>query len=274
MHESTPDKIVIRDLDLAFGSFVLIRDINARIKRGSIFIVMGGSGCGKTTLFRNMVGLLTPSRGDVLYDGRSFVHAEEDERQSILRRCGILFQSGALWSSMTLGENISLPLVEFTEYPPNEIQSLVSLKLALVGLSGFENYYPSQISGGMRKRAALARAMALDPEVLFFDEPSAGLDPVTAKRLDELIVQLRDSLGATIIMVTHELNTILSIGDDSVFLDPKTKSVRAHGNPRELLKSSTDPVVLEFLTRGQSEAQSNESTETSTASIPQKEPSS
>ena len=197
-----------------------------------------------------MIGMISPAKGDVFYDGRSFWSADEDTRQAMLRKFGVLFQSGALWSSMTLAENVALPLSEYTELPPDEVNNIVRLKLALVGLKGFEDFYPAEISGGMCKRAGLARAMALDPEILFFDEPSAGLDPISSRNLDQLILELRDSLGATIVIVTHELQSIFAIADDSIFLDPATRTMRAHGNPKELLAHSTDPTVREFLTRG------------------------
>src|SRR6266850_2189513 len=244
-------KIEIRDFTMAYGSFVVMRDINAKIRAGEVFVIMGPSGCGKSTLLKHMVGLKEPARGDILYDGKSFWHSSDAERQATLRRFGVLFQSGALWSSMTLEENVSLPLGEFTRLSPKEIAEIVRLKLSLVGLKGFEDYYPSEISGGMRKRAGLARAMALDPEILFFDEPSAGLDPISSRRLDDLILELRDSLGSTIVVVSHELQSILTIADNSIFLDATTRTMRAHGNPSELLKNSTDPVVREFLTRGE-----------------------
>ena len=252
---SEPDcKIEIRDLTMAYGSFVVMRDINAKIKRGEIFIIMGGSGCGKSTLLRHMIGLKQPAKGDVYYDGVGFWESDEEARIEKLRSFGVMFQSGALWSSMTLAENIELVLGEYTEYPPAEIHSIAQLKLALVGLKGFEEYYPAEISGGMCKRAGLARALALDPDILFFDEPSAGLDPISSRNLDNLILQLRDTLGATFVIVTHELASIFTIGDNSVFLDPNTRTMRARGNPREMLKNSTDPAVQEFLTRGESSA--------------------
>lgn len=243
-------KIEIRDLTMAYGSFVVMRDINARIKRGEVFIIMGGSGCGKSTLIQHLIGLRPPASGDILYGGKSFVQASDDERLATVRKIGMLFQSGALWSSLTLAENVSLPLQEYTDLGPRDIDEIMRLKLALVGLKGFEDYYPAEISGGMRKRAGLARAMALDPEMLFFDEPSAGLDPISSRRLDELILQLRDSLGATIVVVTHELASIFAIGDDSIFLDVDTRRVTAQGNPRELRDHSDDPTVREFLNRG------------------------
>jgi phospholipid/cholesterol/gamma-HCH transport system ATP-binding protein len=245
-------KIEIRDLTMAYGSFVVMRDINATIKRGEIFIIMGGSGCGKSTLLRLMVGLKEPAQGDIFYDGVPFWKSNDDERQKRLRSFGVAFQGGALWSSMTLAENVSLPLGEYSDLSPAEITDIAHLKLALVGLKGFEDYYPSEISGGMCKRAGLARALALDPEILFFDEPSAGLDPISSRNLDQLILQLRDSLGATFVVVTHELQSIFAIGDNSVFLDTNTRTMRAEGNPRALLQHSTDPYVREFLTRGES----------------------
>jgi len=243
-------KIEIRDLTMAYGSFVVMRDINARIKRGEIFVIMGGSGCGKSTLLRHMIGLKEPSRGDVFYEGVAFWKAGEEIRQQLLRTFGVLFQGGALWSSMTLAENVGLPLGEYTNLTAPEITDISRLKLALVGLKGFEDYYPAEISGGMCKRAGLARALALDPEVLFFDEPSAGLDPISSRNLDELILQLRDSLGATFVVVSHELASIFTIADNSVFLDADSRTVRAQGNPRQLLKESSDTAVREFLTRG------------------------
>jgi phospholipid/cholesterol/gamma-HCH transport system ATP-binding protein len=242
--------IVVRDMDLAYGSFVLIRDLNFTIRRGDIFIIMGGSGSGKSTLMRQMIGLKRPARGQVLYDGVSFWDASPDQREQLIHGFGVLYQSGALWSSMTLAENIALPLGEYTDLRPAAIREIVALKLALVGLAGFEDYYPSEISGGMRKRAGLARAMALDPEVLFFDEPSAGLDPISSRRLDDLILELRDSLGATVVMVTHELASIFAIGSNSVFVDPDTKSQLATGAPRRLLEECDDPKVQQFLRRG------------------------
>ena len=243
-------KIELRGVSMAYGDYVVLRDINATVRRGEVFIIMGGSGGGKSTLLKAMIGLKAPARGEVLYEGKSFWKAGEQERQAMLRNFGILFQSGALWSSMTLAENVALPLGEHTDLPAAEIAEIARLKLALVGLAGFEEFHPSEISGGMRKRAALARAMALDPEYLFFDEPSAGLDPISSRRLDDLILQLRDSLGATIVVVTHELASIFAIGDRAIFVDAETKTVRAEGNPKELLRASEDPYLREFLTRG------------------------
>jgi phospholipid/cholesterol/gamma-HCH transport system ATP-binding protein len=249
MPEATP-KIAVRSLTMQFGSYVVQRGIDFDVAPGTVFIIMGDSGCGKSTLLRHMVGLLRPAVGDVLYDGESFVHADEDRRSAISRRFGLLFQSGALWSSLTLAENVTLPLAQYTALRPKEIDELVALKLALVGLAGFGEYYPSEISGGMRKRAGLARAMALDPDILFFDEPSAGLDPLSSRRLDELILELRDSLGATVVVVTHELASIFEIGDDSVFLDSQRRTAIARGDPKWLVQHCPENKVRDFLARG------------------------
>jgi phospholipid/cholesterol/gamma-HCH transport system ATP-binding protein len=243
--------IIVRDLTMAYGSFVVQRDLTFTINRGDVFIIMGGSGCGKSTLLRHMIGLKPPAKGSVFYGQVDFWQALPEERDHIMRGIGVLYQTGALWSSMTLAENIALPLREFTDLSPKQIGELVSLKLALVGLAGFEEYYPSEISGGMQKRAGLARAMALDPEILFFDEPSAGLDPISARRLDELILELRESLGATVVVVTHELASIFTIGNNSVFLDPETKTMIATGDPKVLRDDASNPKVRTFLTRGE-----------------------
>ena len=242
--------ISARSLTMAYGSFVLMHDLSFTVRRGDVFVIMGGSGCGKSTLLRHLIGLNVPASGEIWYGSESFTRATPARREEMLRRVGILYQSGALWSSMTLAENIGLPLGEFTDLRPAEIREVAVLKLALVGLKGFEDYYPSQISGGMQKRAGLARAMALDPEILFFDEPSAGLDPISSHLLDALILELRDSLGATIVVVTHELASIFAIGNNSVFLDAESRTMIAGGDPNELLAHCTDPKVRSFLTRG------------------------
>src|SRR5262245_36910867 len=246
--------LAVRDLTMAYGSNVIQRDITFEVKRGSVFVIMGGSGCGKSTLLRNMIGLNEPTKGEVWYGDVNFTTADLSERDRILRRVGVLYQGGALWSSMTLAANVGLPLGEFTPLGAAEIREVAAFKLSLVGLKGFEDYYPSEISGGMQKRAGLARAIALDPEVLFFDEPSAGLDPVSSRRLDDLILQLRDSLGATVVVVTHELASIFAIGDNAVFLDPETRTQIATGHPRELLAHCSDPKVQRFLRRGEDPA--------------------
>lgn len=245
--------IIVNDLTMAYGDFVIQQNLNFSVNKEDIFIIMGGSGCGKSTLLRHLVGLKQPAKGSVFYQNTSFWDVTEQQRNELMRHNGILYQSGALWSAMTLAENIALPLEENTDLSSAEIRELVSLKLALVGLSGFEDYYPSEISGGMKKRAGLARAIALDPDILFFDEPSAGLDPVSAKLLDDLILELRDSLGATLIIVTHELASIFAIGNNSVFLDTESKTMIASGDPKLLLKECDDPRVRQFLTRGENQ---------------------
>jgi phospholipid/cholesterol/gamma-HCH transport system ATP-binding protein len=253
--DSTP-RIVVRDLTMAFGSFVVMHDLSFEIRRGSIFFIMGGSGCGKSTLLRHMIGLNEPAKGEVFYGDVNFTQAAPDEREKLLRCVGVLYQSGALWSSMTLGENIGLPLGEFTSLSAPEIEEVSTLKLALVGLKGFEDYFPSEISGGMQKRAGLARAMALDPDILFFDEPSAGLDPMSSRLLDDLILAIRDSLGATVVVVSHELPSIFAIANNSVFLDAKTHTMIASGDPHEMLAHTSEARVKDFLTRGKAGANS------------------
>ncbi len=244
-------QIIVKGVDMGYGSFILMRDLNFIVSKGDIFIIMGGSGCGKSTLLKLLVGLKKPSRGQVIYGDASFWETDPDEQLRIMRRFGILYQSGALWSSMTLAENVALPLEQYTDLNRSQIRDLVSLKLALVGLAGFEEFYPSDISGGMKKRAGLARAMALDPDILFFDEPSAGLDPVSARLLDDLILELRESLGTTFVVVTHELASIFAIGNNSVFLDVETRTMTASGDPKILLAESSDPKVRNVLTRGE-----------------------
>jgi len=242
--------IEVKDLTMAYGDFVLQRDLSFTVKRGEVFVIMGGSGCGKSTLLKHLIGLKRPSRGEMYFSGINYWQADETQRERITRTFGVLYQGGALWSSLTLAENIALPLEEYTELSTREIREIAALKLALVGLKGFEDYYPAQISGGMMKRAGLARAMALDPEILFCDEPSAGLDPISSRLLDDLILQLRDSLGTTIVVVSHELASIFAIADNSVFLDAAAKTMIAAGDPKILRREATAPVVHNFLTRG------------------------
>jgi len=242
--------ITVNDLDMGYGSFVLMRDLNFTVRQGDVFIIMGGSGCGKSTLLKILIGLKEPLQGQVFHKSVSFWEADPEERQQMMKRFGILYQSGALWSSMTLAENVILPLEQYTDLSRNQMREIASLKLSLVGLAGFEEFYPSEISGGMRKRAALARAMALDPDILFFDEPSAGLDPISSRLLDDLILELRDSLGSTVVIVTHELASIFAIANNSVYLDVETRTMTANGDPKKLLAESKDPTVRKFLTRG------------------------
>jgi phospholipid/cholesterol/gamma-HCH transport system ATP-binding protein len=241
--------ITVRDLDLRYGSYTVMHDVSFTVRRGDVFVIMGGSGSGKSTLLKAMIGLIEPAAGEVLYNDRSFTRADHHARQLASREFGVLFQFGALWSNMTLAENVALPLQELTKLGAGEIRDLVELKLALVGLASFRGFYPAEISGGMQKRAGLARAMALDPEILFFDEPSSGLDPISARRLDDLILQLRDSFQTTIVVVSHDLASIFAIANDCIFLDAGTKSVTARGDPKELLAHPPSAVVRAFLTR-------------------------
>ena len=245
--------IEVRDLEISYGSFVLMHNLNFSINRGDIFIVMGMSGSGKSTLVKQMIGLKQPAGGRIVYDGVSYWDVDVREQDKIKQRFGILFQGGALWSSMTVAENVALPLEHYTSLPPKQIAELVSYKLALVGLAGFEEFYPTELSGGMRKRAGLARAIALDPDLLFFDEPSSGLDPISARLLDDLILELRESLGTTVVVVTHELASIFAIGTNSIFLDAEKKGITAYGDPKQLLKDSEDSKVVRFLTRGENQ---------------------
>jgi phospholipid/cholesterol/gamma-HCH transport system ATP-binding protein len=248
MSEARPH-IEVRNLTMAFGPRVVQQDLDFQIGRGEIFVIMGDSGCGKSTLMRHMIGLNRPAKGDVLYEGQPLWDADEDARERFKDRFGVLYQGAALWSSMTLEENVALPLTERRGMDATQAREVARLKLALVGLAGFEGHHPSEISGGMRKRAGLARAMALDPEILYFDEPSAGLDPLSSRRLDDLILELRQSSGTTIVLVTHELPSIFELGDNAVFLDAERKTMIARGRPAEL-KDSQEPKVRAFLARG------------------------
>jgi phospholipid/cholesterol/gamma-HCH transport system ATP-binding protein len=254
MKAELPDpeaKISVRGLTMAFGSFVVMKDLNFDVQAEDVFVIIGGSGCGKSTLLRHMIGLKEPKKGAIYYEGENFTDANHEERLAFIRRFGVMYQSGALWSSMTLAENIAMPLEEHTDLKPEEVLDLARYKLALVGLSGYEDYYPDQVSGGMNKRAGIARAMALDPEVLFLDEPGAGLDPLSSRRLDELILRLRDSLGSTFVIVTHELASIFAIGNNSVFLDTDTRTQGATGDPKLLRDESGNDAVRLFLNRGE-----------------------
>jgi len=253
MTDSTPeaDFVTVDGMTLAYGDFVVQADITFSVRRGSVFVVMGDSGSGKSTLMRHMIGLDRPARGDVRYGGTPYWSSSEAERRRLRRRFGVLFQGAGLLSSMTLAENISLPLVQHLRVPRGEAREVAVTKLELVGLGGFEDSYPSQVSGGMRNRAGLARSLALDPDILFLDEPSAGLDPLSARHLDDLILELRSSLGTTFLVVTHELPSIFAIADDAIFLDGERHRMVAHGPPRQMAETTTDPKVKAFLQRGQ-----------------------
>ena len=246
--------IEVKDLTMGYGNFILQQHADFTVNKGDIFIIMGGSGCGKSSMLRVLTGLLPPLSGDVIIDGTNIAQASSSQLEEIRKKSGILYQSGALFSSMTLAENIALPLQQYSSYSTAEIKELASLKLSLVGLAGFDDFYPSEISRGMKKRAGLARALALDPEIVYFDEPSAGLDPISSRNLDDLIIEINRSLGTTIVVVTHELASIFAIGTNSIFLDPMSKSILAKGNPHDILKKSPNSEVLEFLTRGNANA--------------------
>lgn len=248
-----PPRLRVRDLTVGYGSFVLMQDVNFDVAEDDVFLIMGGSGCGKSSLLRVLMGLKAPQSGHVFYGETDLWACTEQERRRLLQRTGVLFQGGALWSSMTLAENVGLPLQQYTTLSPAAIRDQAALKLALAGLAGFEDYYPSEISGGMRKRAGLARALALDPEILFLDEPSAGLDPVSSRLLDDLILELRDSLGTTFVIVSHELASIFTVASNSIFLDAQTRRVTALGNPSLLVRDPhTEEQAMRFLTRGAS----------------------
>ena len=241
-------------LECGYDGHVLLKDLNFQVKRGEIFFIIGGSGCGKSTLLRHLVGLNLPTAGSVKFFGECYNSASADRQREILQRIGVLYQGGALWSSLNLLENVMLPLEEYTPLNAAERAELACMKLAQVGLSGYGAYYPAEISGGMKKRAGLARALALDPAIVFFDEPSAGLDPLTSRRLDELIVNLRDLLGMTCVVVSHELASIFAIADRAIMLDKQAKGIIAEGDPRMLVKTCPDVRVREFLGRGEDAA--------------------
>jgi len=241
--------ICVEGLDAGYAEKVIFDKLDFQVKRGELFVILGGSGCGKSTLLRLLIGLKTPAAGRILVNGIDIVTADEMAMNRVRIGIGVLFQSGALFGSMTLAENVALPLQEYTDLSPEAIDRVVAMKLAMVSLAGHENHYPSELSGGMVKRAGLARAMALDPSILFFDEPSAGLDPVTAAELDELIKDLNRGLGTTVVVVTHDLESIMTIADRVIMLDPTKKGIIAEGDPRELKAYSQDPLVRSFFKR-------------------------
>ncbi|MDB6094567.1 MAG: mlaF [Verrucomicrobia bacterium] len=248
-HPATP-AIEATQLTCGYDGNVVLQDLTFAVKPGEIFFIIGGSGCGKSTLLRNLIGIQTPMSGTVKFFGQTFSEHDMAARRALLKTFGVLYQGGALWSSLTLRQNVALPLEEYTGLSPSEIQEIVALKLSQVGLTGFEDYYPAEISGGMKKRAGLARALALDPAIVFLDEPSAGLDPITSRRLDELVLQIREMFGTTIAVVSHELASIFSIADRVIMLERGAKGIIAEGKPRDLAANSRDPRVIEFLHRG------------------------
>ena len=259
-NDSYNDAIIVEDLTMAYDDQIIQQDLNFTVKRNDIFIIMGNSGSGKSTLMRSMTGLNKPSSGDIFYhygkngqtdsDHCGYWQASGSEQLKIMEQFGVMFQNGALFSSMTLLENVSLRLTQTTRYSAGRIRKIASLKLALVGLKGFEDYYPAEISGGMQKRVGIARAMAMDPPILFFDEPSAGLDPVSSKLLDDLLLELRNSMGITMVVVTHELDSIFSIANNSIFLDHDQQTIIARGDPKTMLSENSNDQVQAFLNRG------------------------
>ena len=253
MKKTNEPLIVVQDLSLGYDAGIIVRNANFAVNRGDIFVIMGMSGCGKSTIMRAMVGLLRPTRGNIFIDGTDMWAADADTRTKIVGTFGVSFQSGALFSSMTVGENVALPLEMTSNLSATKIQQRVIEKLKTVGLDGCEDLYPSEISGGMIKRAALARALINNPNVLFFDEPSAGLDPVRSSELDKLIMDINRRHGTTIVMVTHELPTIMTIATNSVYVDCDTRTIGATGKPTEILRTTKNPQIKDFLTRGQRE---------------------
>lgn len=259
-NSSAADAIIVENLSMAYDGHIIQQDLNFTVKRNEIFIIMGNSGCGKSTLMRAMTGLSKPSSGEVFYHcskGSSagkhcgIWQASKTMQLNIMQQFGVMFQNGALFSSMTLLENVSLRLAQTTMYSPGRIRKIAALKLALVGLKGFGHYYPAEISGGMQKRVSIARAMAMDPPILFFDEPSAGLDPLSSKQLDDLLLELQNSMGITMVVVTHELDSVFAIANNAIFLDHEQKTIIARGNPKEMLSDNRHEQVQSFLRRGQ-----------------------
>lgn len=242
--------IKVNNLIVQYDDFVLFDNLSFDVNKKDIFIIMGASGCGKSSLLKVLTGLVKPSKGEVFIDDKDFLRADVLNKKEIMKNFGVLYQSGALFSSMSLKENVMMPLELYSSYSPKEISELASYKLSLVGLGGFEDFYPSEISGGMKKRASLARAIALDPKIVYCDEPSAGLDPISSKQLDDLILELNQKLNMTFVVVTHELASIFSIGNNSIFLDRDTKNIIGRGNPRELLRNPPNEKIKDFLTRG------------------------
>jgi len=241
--------IEVSNLTVGYDDFIILENIDFNIKRGEIFVILGGSGCGKSTLLKHLIGLYQPIQGEIKIEGESIVNATLAEKELMMRNFGVLYQSAALFSSLTLAENIALPLKEFTDFPDEVIKAVASVKLSMVGLTGFEDFNPAEISGGMKKRAGLARAMALNPGILFFDEPSAGLDPISSAELDKLILEIRATEKTTMVIVTHELDSIFTIADRVIVLDKESKNIIDEGDPRYLREHSKHSWVKRFLNR-------------------------
>jgi phospholipid/cholesterol/gamma-HCH transport system ATP-binding protein len=248
--ESKPEAIIrVEDFTAAYDGQVVLDGLNFEVYAGEVFAILGGSGCGKSTLLKHMIGLYKPASGRILIDGEDVAAAQGEAWRQILRKFGVMYQSGALFGSMTLLENVALPLEEFTELPPEAIRLIATMKLQRVGLGGVGDRMPAELSGGMQKRGAIARAMALDPRLLFLDELSAGLDPITSAELDELVLSLKRGLKITFVVVTHELPSIFTIADRVIMLDKQEKGIIGMGNPHELRDHSDDPRVRQFFTR-------------------------
>jgi phospholipid/cholesterol/gamma-HCH transport system ATP-binding protein len=238
-------KFEVRNLTLSYGTHAVVKKINFSVQSGEVFLILGRSGCGKSTLLKALIGLKEYTRGEIFCDGRNISTCQSE----LYGKFGVLYQNGALWSSMTVAENIALPFLEYTKLSRSDIDDIVKLKLSLVGLTEFGEFYPMQLSGGMKKRVGLARAMALDPDILFLDEPSAGLDPISARRLDDLILRIRDTFGTTIIAVTHDLESIFTIGDRAIYLDIDSKTIIAEGRPADLKSDPSCEKISDFLSR-------------------------
>ena len=252
MNQAKAAAIQAKGLSCGYEGKLILSDINFSVRQGEAFFIIGGSGCGKSTLLRTLVGLNTPQEGSVDILGKPFSKADLPTRRAQLRNIGMLFQSSALWSSLTLRQTVALPLEEHTALTRREIDEISMLKLAQLGLKGYEDYYPAEISGGMKKRAGLARALALDPAIVFFDEPWAGLDPITSRKLNHQIKDIQQTFGTTLVIVSHELESIFELADRVIMLDKDAKGIIAEGNPHALLKSTTDNRVKDFLHRGSS----------------------